>query len=113
MNKEQQILFDKLFIEGDITAKSDFIEANLPLVKSIANKYVDRGVDWDDLVQIGILGLDSAISKFNYQLGFQFSTYATWWIRQSMEESILHHGDIIKKPSNYFRSQNTASSRLI
>jgi len=104
MNKEQQTLFDRLFVHGDMTAKPLFIEANLPLVKSIANKYIDKGTDYDDLVQEGILGLNDAVEKFNYNLGFQFSTYATWWVRQRIEECVLSHSDIIKKPSNYTES---------
>lgn len=103
-SKKHQQLFDTLFVEGDKSVRALFIEINLPLVKSIAKRYTDKGVEFEDLVQEGVLGLNDAVDKFDYTKGFQFSTYATWWIRQKIEEAILNHGDRIKKPSNFGES---------
>lgn len=81
--------------------RSKFIESHMPLVVSIARKKSNCGVDFEDLVQEGILGLITAADKFDSSRGFRFSTYATWWIRQAVDDAVLKHGDTVKKPSNY------------
>src|SRR3970282_287501 len=73
-------------------ARDHLIKANTPLVGSIAKKYMGRGVAFLDLIQEGNLGLMKAVEKFDYKRGFRFSTYATWWIRQTITRSIADQG---------------------
>ncbi|MGX7589436.1 sigma-70 family RNA polymerase sigma factor [Candidatus Vidania fulgoroideorum] len=78
--------------------KKIMIEFNIRLVVSISKKFINRGVSFDDLVQYGIIGLIKSIEKFDYKKGFKFSTYSTWWIRQSISRNILDHSKIIRIP---------------
>ncbi len=83
--------------EGD-AARQRLISANFRLVISIAKKYRERGVLFSDLIQEGNIGLMRAVDKFDYTRGFKFSTYATWWIRQSVTRAIADHGRMIRLP---------------
>jgi len=83
---------------GDEAAKRRLIEANLRLVMSITRNYVNSGVPLLDLIQEGNLGLIRAVEKFDYKLGFKLSTYATWWIRQSVTRAIADQGRTIRLP---------------
>ncbi|HZT15026.1 MAG TPA: sigma-70 family RNA polymerase sigma factor [Gaiellaceae bacterium] len=83
---------------GDEAAKQKLIECNLRLVMSIARNYSKSGVPLLDLIQAGNLGLIRAVEKFDYQLGYKLSTYATWWIRQAVTRALAEQGSIIRLP---------------
>ncbi|MBX3058090.1 MAG: sigma-70 family RNA polymerase sigma factor [Anaerolineae bacterium] len=85
--------------EGD-EARTALTRANVRLVINIAKKYRDQGLDFLDLIQEGNVGLITAVDKFDYTLGNRFSTYATWWIRQSITRAIANHGRTIRIPAN-------------
>ena len=92
----------KKILEGDeaqaLIAKKKLIQSNLRLVVSIAKKYTGQGVLFMDLVQEGSLGLIKAANKFDYSKGFKFSTYATWWIRQTIVRAIANNSKVIRIP---------------
>jgi RNA polymerase primary sigma factor len=86
------------YVEGGRQAREHLIKANTRLVVSIAKKYMGRGVPFLDLIQEGNLGLMKSVEKFNYKLGFRFSTYATWWIRQTITRAIADQSRTIRVP---------------
>ncbi|MGZ5846370.1 MAG: sigma-70 family RNA polymerase sigma factor, partial [Ramlibacter sp.] len=88
---------------GDFDARQSMIEHNLRLVVSIAKGYLGRGVPLSDLIEEGNLGLMHAIDKFEPERGFRFSTYATWWIRQSVERAVMNQGRVIRLPVHVVR----------
>lgn len=98
LTMDQEIELAKRIEEGDNAAKKALAESNLRLVVSIAKRYVGRGLSFLDLIQEGNLGLIKAVDKFNYSKGFKFSTYATWWIRQSITRSIADQSRTIRIP---------------
>jgi RNA polymerase nonessential primary-like sigma factor len=88
---------------GDFAARQSMIEHNLRLVVSIAKGYMGRGVPMADLIEEGNLGLMHAIDKFEPERGFRFSTYATWWIRQSVDRALMYQGRAVRLPVNVVR----------
>ena len=91
---------------GDFEARQQMIEHNLRLVVSVAKNYLGRGLPLTDLIEEGNLGLMHAIGKFEPERGFRFSTYASWWIRQSVERSIMHQARLVRLPVHVVRELN-------
>lgn len=92
--------------DGDFAARQRMIERNLRLVVSIAKHYIGRGLPMGDLIEEGNLGLMHATAKFEPERGFRFSTYASWWIRQSIERAIMHQARLIRLPVHVVRELN-------
>lgn len=103
--EEERVLAEKMS-QGDLEAKARLSEANLRLVVSIAKRYVGRGMQFLDLIQEGNLGLMKAVDKFDYTKGFKFSTYATWWIRQSITRAIADQARTIRIPVHMVETIN-------
>ncbi len=91
---------------GDFAARQQMIERNLRLVVSIAKNYLGRGLPMTDLIEEGNLGLMHATAKFEPERGFRFSTYASWWIRQSIERAIMHQARLVRLPVHVVRELN-------
>ena len=106
LNVREELRLTKLAFEGNEDAKSKLIQANLRLVVSIAKKYTYSGMDLLDLIQEGNLGLMKAVERFEYKRGHRFSTYATWWIRQSITRAIADTGRTVRLPVHLVETIN-------
>jgi len=104
LSREEEVELARRVEQGDLSAKRKLAQANLRLVISIAKRYAGRGATFMDLVQEGNLGLMKAIDKFNYRLGYKFSTYATWWIKQSVFQAFAEHDRPIRLPGHVIDS---------
>lgn len=103
---DEEIELARQIAKGDREAKKRLIQANLRLVISIAKKYVNRGLPFQDLIQEGNLGLIRAAEKFDHTKGFKFSTYATWWIRQAISRGLADKSRTIRVPVHMVESIN-------
>lgn len=107
LSPEEEIYYARLVQKGDKKARAKMIESNLRLVVKIARRYYNRGLEFLDVIEEGNLGLLRAVEKFDPERGFRFSTYATWWIRQTIERAIMNQTRTIRLPIHVVRELNS------
>ncbi len=115
LTAEEEFHYGKLAREGDVAARNRMIESNLRLVVKITRKYHNRGLALLDLINEGNLGLMHAVEKYEPERGFRFSTYATWWIKQSIERAFMNQTRTIRLPVHVIKELNiylTAAKKM-
>jgi RNA polymerase nonessential primary-like sigma factor len=106
LSAEEEVYFSRLSLKGDEPSRKRMIESNLRLVVKISRRYNNRGLPLLDLIEEGNLGLIRAVEKFDPERGFRFSTYATWWIRQTIERAIMNQTRTIRLPIHVVKELN-------
>lgn len=107
LTAEQEVEIGRKVLQGDPAARKRMIESNLRLVVKISRHYINRGLTFLDLIEEGNLGLMHAVEKFDPERGFRFSTYATWWVRQTIERAIMNQTRTIRLPVHVIKELNT------